>query len=250
MIKNILFSIAVLAATYTANAQCVPNTNITTPGIYPDSATGLASGTINQAYNEVMQIKAPLDTVAVFAGNTVTVTIDSITLLSFYNLPPGLSYACNPTTCKFIGGSNGCVLLSGTPTQAGTFHPVAITSTKGKVGGFIPVTQIDTVDYYTIVINTAAGIANNSKFKFELDQNEPNPFVSFTDLKFTTPVQTIVALKVFNLVGKEILHKSIYCQPGKNSYRLDGEDFAPGVYMYTLSDGVTTYTRRMIAAKR
>lgn len=250
MIRKLLIVFCLLASSNALNAQCVPNTNLTTPGIYPDSATGLASGTLNVAYNEVLQIRVPTDTSVVLAGNTVNVTIDSITLVNFYNLPPGLSYACNPTSCKFVGGSNGCVLLSGTPTQAGTFHPTAVTSTKGKVGGFIPIQQLDTIDYYTIVIGTTSGIGSNSKIKFELFANEPNPFSNYTNLKFTTPVQTRVTLKIFNLIGKEIMHKSIICQAGKNSYRIEADDFAPGVYMYTLSDGITTYTRRMIYTKR
>lgn len=231
-------------------SQCVPNTSMTQPGIFPDSATGLATGVINQAYNQVMQLKIPVDTTAVIFGTTQTVTIDSISLLAFGNLPPGITYACNPSNCSFPGGSNGCVLISGTPTQAGTFTVLAITSTKGKIGGFLPVTQIDTINYYNIVINTTSGISNNQNLKFEIFQNDPNPFSNYTDIKFNTSHQTIVNLKVFNLIGKEVMHKSIQCQAGRNSYRLSGDDLAPGVYMYTLSDGITTYTRRMIYSKR
>lgn len=251
MYKRLLLVLLIVFTAQLTNAQCVPNTTITQAGIYPDSATGLLPGVLNQTYNQIMQIKVPTDTTTIFLGNTVAVTIDSISLASFTNLPPGISYACNPSNCKFVGGSNGCVLLSGTPTQAGTFHPIAITRTKGhltQLGLSLPV-QIDTVDYYTIVINTSSGIANNQGLKFDLSQNDPNPFTSYTDLKFTTPHQMIVTLKIFNLIGKEVMHKTIQCQAGRNTYRLESVDFSPGVYMYTLSDGITTYTRRMIYSK-
>jgi len=249
MMKRLLLLVVIVGAAISVNAQCVPNTSITQPGIYPDSATGLSSGVINQPYNQVLQLRIPTDTTVVIFGNTQNVTINSITLTSFTGLPPGITYACNPGSCVFPGGSNGCALLSGTPTQAGTFNPVAITNTSGTIIGF-PINQVDTINYYTIVINTASGIAGNQKLKFELMQNDPNPFSNHTDIKFTVGHQSIVTLKVFNLIGKEVIHKSIQCQAGRNNYRLLGDDLLPGVYMYTLSDGITTYTRRMIYSKR
>lgn len=251
MVRKLLLIVLITSAATGSFAQCVPNSNITQPGIYPDSATGLTPGVLNQAYNQILQLRIPTDTTAVIFGTTQNITIDSITLLAFSNLPPGVTYACNPGTCIFPGGTNGCVLLSGTPTQAGTFFPIAITSTKGKIGGFLPITQIDTIDYYTLLIsNTSAGIITNQRLKFELFQNDPNPFSNYTDIKFTVNHQTIVTLKVYNLIGKEVLHKAIQSQAGRNSYRLTGEDLAPGVYMFTLNDGITTYTRRMIYSKR
>ncbi|MEO8146161.1 MAG: T9SS type A sorting domain-containing protein [Bacteroidia bacterium] len=251
MMKRLLLIVLIASAAGQINGQCVPNTSITQPGIYPDSATGLTQGVINQAYNQVMQIKVPVDTTTVIFGTTQTVTIDSISLLAFSNLPPGLTYACNPSSCIFPGGSNGCVLISGTPTQTGTFTIMAVTSTKGKIGGFLPVTQIDTINYYNIVItSTSSGIAGNQNLKFELFQNDPNPFSNYTDIKFTVGHQAIVTLKVFNLIGKEILHKTIQSQAGRNNYRLVDDDLSPGVYMFTLNDGITTYTRRMIYSKR
>jgi hypothetical protein len=249
MKKLILTTFTILFAHFSW-AQCVPNTSIVNPGIYPDSATGLAPGTVNSPYNQIIQIKVPTDTVAQTPLGQATVNIDSITLLAFSNLPPGISYACNPPTCKFVGGSNGCVLLSGTPTQSGTFVPIAITSTKGKVAGLIPITQIDTVDYYVINITTPTGIANQNASKFNLLPNEPNPFNTFTNITFTSPIESIVTLKIFNLIGKEILHKQIRCSAGKNTYRIETLDYPAGVYMYTLTDGINTYTRKMINSKR
>ena len=249
MKKHILTFVAIILCNYIWS-QCVPNTSIVNPGIYPDSATGLAGGFVSTPYNEVIQIKVPLDTVAQTPLGQATVNIDSITLLSFSNLPPGLSYACNPPTCKFVGGSNGCVLLAGTPTQAGTFMPIAIISTKGKVAGLIPITQIDTVDYYTINIASTSGILNPNTNRFALLPNEPNPFNNYTNIIFTSPIEKIVTLKLFNLIGKEILSRQIKGSAGKNIYRLETAEWPSGIYMYTLSDGISTYTRKMISSKR
>lgn len=232
-----------------AVAQCIPDLNITVPGIYPDSATGLASGTVGLPYNQVIQIKAPTDTVIFYQGNYVVATIDSIILVSFTNLPPGITYACNPATCLFPGGSNGCVLISGTPSTAGTYNPVAIVRTKAKVFGF-PLTQIDTVDYYTINISTTQGLSGAQSKKFEVFQNDPNPFSSYTNISYYCPVPMTVSLKIFNLIGKEVFYKKYISGVGKNYVKLEADDFAPGVYMYSISNGITTATRRMVINKR
>lgn len=251
MLKKLLLFAAFAFLVQQANAQCVPNTSITIPGIYPDSATGLSPGVVNQPYNQVLQVKVPSDTLVVIFGGPTMVTINSITLTSFTNLPPGVTYACNPANCVFPGGGNGCALLSGTPTQAGVFNPIAITTTSATVFGTTTFTQEDTIDYYTIVINNAStGIHNNPGLKFELFQNDPNPFSSYTNISFHCPVPMTVTLKVFNLLGKEVYHKSYISNTGRSSIKLEGDDFSPGVYMYSLSNGISTFTRRMVINKR
>ncbi len=228
-------------------SQCVPNTAITQPGIYPDSATGLVAGTVGIAYNEVVQVKVPLDTFFI-----VPIQIDSISVLSFSGFPPGITFACNTTNCQFPGGSNGCILLSGTPTTAGTYPLKAVLSARGHTinGNFQIPAQIDTVDYYTIVINQANGIQNNANLKFDVAQNEPNPFNNTSNISFTVAVKSTVTFKVFNLIGKEIFRNNVLCDPGKNIIKVDAADFAPGVYMYSLSNGAQTFTKRMIVSKK
>ena len=229
-----LFLLFVFGVFFTGSfAQCLPNTSILIPGIYPDSATGLSSGVLNQPYNQVMQLRTPLDTVT----NLGLVTVDSITLVSFAGLPPGLTYACNPGTCVFPGGSNGCVLISGTPSQIGTYSLLAITRTKGKLFNLPIPPQIDTIDYYKIVITQTQGLQSSQSLKFELFQNDPNPFSVFTNISYTCPVPMPVNLKVFNLLGKEVYTKIYLSNTGKNIIKLEADDFAPGIYMYSLKIG-------------
>jgi len=110
MIKRLLIlSVIFLTGILTnSNAQCVPDLTITDPGIYPDSATGLPSGVVGTPYSEVIQAKVFTDTTL----NGLPVVISNITITSVSGLPPGLTYSCNPSTCIFPGGSNGCILLS------------------------------------------------------------------------------------------------------------------------------------------
>lgn len=246
--KKITLLICIFLSGYTAFAQCVPDVTITQPGIYPDSATGLAPGLVGQPYNQVMQIKVPLDTPVVYLGFTLTATIQSIQLMSFTGLPPGITYACNPGTCIFPGGSNGCVLLSGTPNTPGVYNPEAIVKTTASVvlfGQTIILTQNDTVNYYTIVIGVT-GLSEINPSVLNLGQNYPNPVLSKTMIDFYAPSNGDYQFKLFNLIGKEIQSQWLNVNKGINTIEVNVKDLPPGVYMYSLSGNSATLTRRLV----
>jgi hypothetical protein len=251
MKKLILFAliIAIFFNTVNAIGQCVPNTSITTPGIFPDSATGLNSAVVGQAYNQVIQVRVPTDTVVVIAGSPQTVTINSITVLSFTNLPPGLTYTCTPSNCIFPGGTNGCVEISGTPTTSGNFVLNAILETNGTFIIF-PITRQDTVDYYNINVSPATGLAGNTKFGFNIEQNSPNPFNENTNIDFTVPSKSNIGFRVYNLLGKEVYNNVFEASAGRNTISFDAKELNVGVYMYSLTLGATTLTKRMIISRR
>ncbi len=237
-------------ASYTSSqAQCVPGTS-TDPGITPDSATGLAPAVAGQPYNQVMQIVVPTDTVTMIGPIPVPVTIVSISLTSFTGLPPGLTYTCTPSNCVFPGGSNGCVLISGTPTVSGTFNPVAITASVGAtpLGN---ITQYDTISYYNIVVTgSGTGIDESTGLSFSMDQNSPNPCNEFADIRFVVPHMGEVEFRIFNLIGKEVYRSLINAEQGENNLKVDSRDFAPGVYMYTMSWNGETISKRMVISRK
>lgn len=227
------------------HSQCVPNTSITVPGIYPDSATGLPAGNVGTLYSEVMQARVPVDT----TYNGLPAIINSIDVVSITGLPPGVSYTCTPTLCVFQGGTNGCVLLQGTPTLAGSYPLTVDLMANGTVFGF-PVQLPQQLTYYVITINGPLGIPSSSHTKFVVEQNKPNPFSNFTEIKYTQDINGPVELKIYNLLGREVLHKIYDSQKGNNTIKLDARTLTAGVYMYTLSNGIKSETRRMVINKR
>ena len=231
------------------NAQCVPDTS-TIPGITPDSATGLAAGNVGSPYSQILQVRVPTDTtVELSPGFPVTVTIVSIQVNSFTGLPPGLTYSCNPSSCIFPGGSNGCVEISGTPTTAGVYPLTAIVTTSGSLGGF-PILQTDTITYYVITVNGATGIAEYNTQGFALSQNTPNPFSEVTNITFLSPLQTEIEFRIFNMIGKEVHVRNISADAGINTLRLDSRDFSPGVYMYSITLAGKTLSHRMVVTRK
>jgi hypothetical protein len=248
MIKrlSLLVFIAIISIFNKGFAQCTPDVSITIPGIYPDSATGLPDGTVGTAYNEVIQVRVLTDTTL----NGLPVIVTSITITGVTGLPPGLTYSCNPANCVFPGGTNGCLLLSGTPTTAGSFTLNVDLDVAGTLFG-VPLTQPATVDYYVIDINSPTGLGDDvSALQFELLQNKPNPAVNYTDVSFTSPIGGDFNVKVFNLIGKEVYRQTIRGMAGMNTTRISTADFIPGVYMLTIENGSSVATRRMIVSRK
>lgn len=249
---HLLAIAALILFNFSAYSQCTPNTSITQAGIYPDSTTGLAAGVVGQAYTQEMQLRVPTDTLVdlLGTGTPSVVPITSITLTAFNNLPAGLTYACNPPTCVFPGGSNGCVLISGTPLVAGTFVPLAVTTTAGTVFGF-PVTQVDTIDYYVITVtNSSTGLYESTSTAFQMDQNTPNPTDEITGIRFFLPHPGEVEFRMFNMIGKEVYRNLLSAEQGENSFRIDSRLFSEGVYMYSMTYDQVTLSRRMVISRK
>ena len=238
-----------LISTVKLKAQCTPDTSINTAGVYPDSATGLASAVVNMAYNQVIQIRVPLDTLAtiVFGGIpfTVNVAIDSIQLNSFNGLPPGLSLSCSTPNCTYPGNSNGCALISGTPTDTGLFPITAILTAYAHPLG-LPYSQSDTIQYYSIYVSSTTGLSETNANVFSVSQNAPNPVSDIASINYTIPRPSMVLFKLSNLIGKQVYQSTISALAGNNNYRLDTKDFAPGNYLYSVEFDNQIITKSMV----
>lgn len=247
--KLLLLSAAFLTCSIQANSQCVPDPTLTIPGIYPDSATGLASGVVGVPYTQVIQAKVPVDTVVSINGLPPTnITIGNITVTSVTGLPPGLTYSTTPANGIFPGGTNGCMLVSGTPTTAGVYFVNVILTTNATFLGF-PISQVDTLSYYSITINTSSGIAAAQGSKFEIRSLSPNPASSYTDFEFSVPRTGDYKIRMYNILGREVMSRSVRASAGLNKQRIDLSDKAAGVYVVSVQNGGSVLTQRLVVSK-
>jgi len=91
---------------------------------------------------------------------------------------------------------------------------------------------------------------NSVPTDYKLYQNYPNPFNPVTNLKFAIPKNGFVSLKVYDLLGKEVLTLvNENKQPGNYSVSFDGSNLASGIYFYKLEAGDFVQTRRMMLLK-
>ncbi|TRZ64445.1 T9SS C-terminal target domain-containing protein [bacterium] len=85
---------------------------------------------------------------------------------------------------------------------------------------------------------------------FVLSQNYPNPFNPVTKINFDIPKQTFVAVRIYDILGREI--KTLVNemkQPGSYSVAFNASEFASGVYFYRLETPGFTDVKRMLLIK-
>ncbi len=83
-----------------------------------------------------------------------------------------------------------------------------------------------------------------------LHQNYPNPFNPTTTIKFQTPNSAFVTLKVFDLLGREVVTLvNEVMQPGGYERNFDGSNFTSGLYFYRLQAGSFSQTRKLVLLK-
>lgn len=250
MIKKLLSIFAVAGASALSAQVCVPNVSClpgsATYGVCPDSATGLAVGTVGVPYTETVSFKIPTDGTD-FGYPSATVV--SINITGVDSLAPGLIYQCAPGSCVFPGGSNGCILISGTPTTPWNKQVIVKADAHGTIFG-VPLTLPQENKQYRSIVLPASGIADLDLTKFDVQQNAPNPFADKTEIHFSVVADSQIEFKVYNLLGAVVYNNKFDAQKGVNTIKIDANSFAPGVYIYTVKNGNTTITKRMVVSEK
>lgn len=85
---------------------------------------------------------------------------------------------------------------------------------------------------------------------FQLEQNYPNPFNPSTMISVQLPTASDIRLTIFNLLGQEVftLAQGRF-EAGQHSFRFDATNLPSGVYLYRLSTGSFSRTRKMALVK-
>ncbi|MGD8781566.1 MAG: YCF48-related protein [Ignavibacteria bacterium] len=125
----------------------------------------------------------------------------------------------------------------------------------------------ETYKYKVIAVNDSSSSASSSEVEitvdpmtnikniiipsdFKLYQNYPNPFNPVTKINYQIKERAFVTIKVYNILGKVIteLVKADKA-PGYYEVKFDGSNFASGIYIYQMSAGEFTDTKKLILLK-
>jgi hypothetical protein len=93
-------------------------------------------------------------------------------------------------------------------------------------------------------------INNNVPEKFVLSQNYPNPFNPETKISFSVPQKSVVEIKVFDALGREIavlLNEEVLA--GNYDVNFNASSYPSGIYFYRLSTSSFTETKKMVLVK-
>jgi hypothetical protein len=252
--KKLLLSFFALASVAAVNAQnCTPDFQYTESGVYPDSATNLAVAMVGVPYSQTITTVTPADTcMVILFPPCTTVPIDSVVIESVTGLPPGLSIVSmneNQLNFVFPGGSTSCMLVSGTPTQAGVY-PIQVSGTSYATVFTLTQTQPFDVDYYSItVLPSTVGVEELSTTKFSVKQNSPNPFSNNSTIEYFVPTAGKVGVEVRNILGELVYAENTNAQQGINRHQLSASKFTNGVYFYQINYNNSIITKRFIVNK-
>jgi hypothetical protein len=260
-----LIALVVLGGT-TARAQvCTPDPLALLagiPGVYPSplpplNQTALASGQQGDPYSQTFTFVVPADTtidlssVIGFPFPPVTVSVNYLQVSGITGTAPGLNYACDPSNCQWPGGSNGCALLSGTPTQSGVFNVVMSAAFNYSVPQQVPVIGGQAIDIpfpgleWTQDI-AAVGVQDQQANNLWISQNAPNPFHGTTKITYHAPKPSAVEFTVMDVTGKVMHTETLRATAGDNTFSFDATDLAGGIYLYRLSNGEKTAVSKMV----
>ncbi|MFZ1280774.1 MAG: T9SS type A sorting domain-containing protein [Ignavibacteriaceae bacterium] len=85
---------------------------------------------------------------------------------------------------------------------------------------------------------------------FSLLQNYPNPFNPSTNISYNIPNGSLVTLKVYDILGKEIVTLvNESKQAGSYNVQFDASNLSSGVYFYSIQAGDFFESRKMILMK-
>jgi len=160
----------------------------------------------------------------------------------------------------------GDTLLIGTSsmngTSSGLFYSTFNNSTWYHIGRIDGVNALTYSNSYLIAggasiwVSTYVQIMDVDKINFPspqtfvLSQNFPNPFNPTTKIKYFIPKTSLVTIKVYDILGKEVTtlvneEKS----PGNYEVEFNGKSLASGIYFYRLQAGGFVETKKMILLK-
>jgi photosystem II stability/assembly factor-like uncharacterized protein len=85
---------------------------------------------------------------------------------------------------------------------------------------------------------------------FRLEQNYPNPFNPTTSITYAMPLAGNVEIKVYDIVGKEVATLvNSFMTAGTHNIAFDASSLASGIYIYKLTSGSFTDSKKMVLIK-
>jgi len=108
--------------------------------------------------------------------------------------------------------------------------------------------QIDNDGKYEY--SSVVSIDLNAPNQYALNQNYPNPFNPSTIISYTIPINGFVTLKVFDVLGQEIITLLNEEKPvGSYEVEFNTKGLPSGIYFYRLQAGNFIQTKKMVLMK-
>ncbi len=275
MRKLIIILSIFLTYTMIGNAQCTPNPIFTLspiPGVYPPNIpiagiplVGISDGQVSVPYSQTLTLVVLEDTTmdigflldmidptitplmnSAGISTLMTVNVNHVTY-DITGLPNNLTYACDINSCQYPSGINGCIVISGTSIQSGTF-PIDVNMTINVQIPAITIPVIGTVIYpgsgqdipafpgqqYDLFIDGSSGVEVQEIEKFTM---YPNPTSDVAFLKVTGKRN----IKIYDNLGRILLEKKAISE-----ITLAKEQLGTGLFIIEITDKNKIWQEKLI----
>jgi hypothetical protein len=153
-------------------------------------------------------------------------------------------------------GQNGTVLAT-TGFKPGSSSTVLQYIKVGNVNAYCTESFLDGVETFsdTVIVDTNPTDVNETELRaipagIVLQQCYPNPFNPSTNISFSLPTRSFVALKVFDLLGREVaILVSEEISAGSYSKQWNAANMSSGIYFYRLQVGSFIETKKLVLLK-
>ena len=272
--RKILLTLSILLTfSFIGNTQCTPNPIFTMspiPGVYPPNIpvsgiplVGISDGQVNVPYSQTLtlivledtslDVGFLLPTAVVTAMNlagistVMSVDVNHVTY-DITGLPTNLSYVCDISSCQYPSGVDGCMQISGTPIQSGTF-PIDVNMTINiqipPITDPILGTTIFAgmaVDFptfpgqqYDLFIDGSSSLVNRGIEEIKI---YPNPTSDISILEF----EGIKNIKIYDSLGRIIVtQKNV-----KSTLELSKEQLGTGLFIIEIGDENKIWKEKLI----
>ena len=164
--------------------------------------------------------------------------------LYFKNCCPPIVLTASVDSVSTYGGSDGSIVLDVQSATAGFTYAWSNGMTEQNVSG------LSTGEYTVEVTNACGssqsltvtvpgpplGVDENTENEFHLFQNVPNPFAGKTTFDFISPSAARYQLAIRAMDGSVVLLREIRAVRGRNSFILNVQNLAAGVYVYSVGN--------------
>ena len=232
-----------------------------------DSIPGIASVVVAIPQNALPGDSTIVHITAKSLKDTSATDTDSFVLLAY--TARLVRVVLLPDSVQLLKGDSVRFAFSGYD-QAGKIFEVRSrwTTTGGSVdsaGGFragstlglFSLTAQDTITGLSatakvVIVNSVTDVRKDPQTptEYSLAQNYPNPFNPTTTIRFATPQRGRVALRVFDILGREVgALVNGELEAGSHQVTFDASKLSSGVYFYRLHAGTFTATKKLVLMK-
>ncbi len=206
MIKKLLSSLGIaaacLVASLSANAQCTPDTQYTTPGVYPPNFGTECVGT---PVDQVLQVVIPANASQIpDLDISIPADVDSVIIKSIENVPAGMDDPkCATADCKVIITDpskpvNTCLHFTGTPTEE--FKGNIVINIEIYAGFLGLLTQKHEIPFEVLAENKCVTSLVNATTENSVSIY-PNPSSGISTINLNVEDNSEVSATVYNAIG-------------------------------------------------